>query len=113
MGWPDPHTMGGITRKRLVVMLLCVSSAKAHITLISFPLFTYKTQSQVFRASTILIGQKSLGAKDHSFFFFFFSLVPVCWSKVTNIHAHTYADHISVYLLKAHALTNKHFFLCS
>lgn len=49
-----------------VVRLLCVSSAKAHITLISFPLFTRKTQSPVFRASPILAGQKSVGAKDHS-----------------------------------------------
>ena len=90
----DPNTMGGggITRKRLVVTLLCVSSAKAHITLISFPLFTHKTQSQVFRASSILVGEKSPGAKDHSFFFFclffkcffFFFKKPSASSKVTH-----------------------------
>lgn len=95
MGWPDPHTMVlavGVTRKRLVVTLLCVSSAKAHITLISFPLFTHKTQSQVFRASPILAGQKSLGAKDRSFFFFFLI------SPSVLLQGHPYTHIMTVYL---------------
>lgn len=83
----------GITRKRLVVTLLCVSSAKAHITLISFPLFTHKTQSQVFRASPIPVRQKSLEAKHHCFFFFFFYQSQ--YSAARSL-IHTYMDHMSI-----------------
>ena len=60
-GKSDPITIGGITRKGLFCSLLCEGSKTAHITLISFPSFAHKTQSQIFRASPTPRGRHHKG----------------------------------------------------
>lgn len=84
---------GGVTRKRLVAKLLYVSSAKAHITLISSPFFTHKTHPQLFRDPSSLKGQKSSKITASScfslfFLFHFFSKSP-SFLHQGHLQAHT------------------------
>lgn len=54
------HSVRDQEEKRLVVTLLCVSSTKGHITLISSPLFIHKTQSCAFRVSPVIEQGKNI-----------------------------------------------------